>query len=100
MRPMQRVPGLKRDHIVEANLFETLARLCRSESQLSEVVTRRQLQNLEWPRSESIAPPMHFSHERMPQVDGAEHESRCCLQIPFIDFFDAHCRNDFIARIA
>ena len=42
---------------------------------------------------------MHLRDERVARVSGAEHVACGCFQVPLIDLFDRHDREDLVACV-
>src|ERR1051325_11716310 len=73
MRTMKRISSLERNDVSSLELFEPVPALNRSQAKILKIKVRWQLDDAQAPGDVDLAPAIHFSHERMARISGAQY---------------------------
>ena len=94
------VAGLKGDYVLVAGCFQQGAGFRRGAADIYEIVVNRQVDDFQLARDAQVTPLFHFGDQRVTHVCGSQHQTLFALRVPGKNFFNAHDRDQVVARIA
>ncbi len=97
---VERVAGLESDYVRVTKLLQTGAGLGRGQSQRFEIIAGGQLQHTQLAGNIELTPAVHLGHDGMAQVQRAEGLLGHFIDVPGVDLFYVHDRQQLVTRAA